>query len=105
MIKVAITGASGRMGRTLIEAILASDKIDLVGAVDVADAPMLGTDAGLTFGVQTNVVITSDLASALTNADCLIDFTRPEGTLTHLRACLQQAAAVVIGTPGFDDDG
>ncbi|MGH1357709.1 MAG: 4-hydroxy-tetrahydrodipicolinate reductase [Burkholderiaceae bacterium] len=103
--KVAITGASGRMGRTLIEAILGSDKVKLVGALDVAESPMIGTDAGLTLGAQTDVLISSDLTGALAQADCLIDFTRPEGTLAHLQACVEHGVAIVIGTTGFDDDG
>ncbi len=105
MIKVAITGASGRMGRTLVEAIMASDKTKLVGALDLAASPLLGTDAGMTLGLQTGVEITSDLAAVLAKADCLIDFTRPEGTSMHLRACVEQGVAMVIGTTGIDDDG
>lgn len=105
MFKVAITGASGRMGRTLIEAVLDADQLELTGALDVPTAAMLGNDAGLTLGVETGIKITDDLSVALAGADCLIDFTRPEGTLVHLQACQDQGVAMIIGTTGFDDDG
>ena len=105
MIKIAIAGAGGRMGRTLIEAVLAAPRCELTGALDVPNAPLLGTDAGMSLGVQTGVNITSDLDQALAGADCLIDFTRPEGTLVHLGRCEALGVAMVIGTTGFDDAG
>jgi len=105
MPKVAIAGAGGRMGRTLIEAVLATDDIQLCGALDVPGSPMLGSDAGMTLGVSTGVIITADVDSALRTSDCLIDFTRPEGTLKHLEACARNGVAMVIGTTGFDDAG
>lgn len=105
MTKIAIAGAGGRMGRTLIEATLASKDMQLSGALDVAGAPMIGSDAGLTLGVQTKVELTSDIDAALASSHCLIDFTRPEGTLEHLQACVRHRVAMVIGTTGFDDAG
>lgn len=105
MTKIAIAGASGRMGRTLIEATLASKDMQLSGALDVAGAPMIGSDAGLTLGIQTNVELMSDIDAALSASNCLIDFTRPEGTLDHLQACVRHRVAMVIGTTGFDDAG
>jgi len=91
--KVAIAGAGGRMGRTLIGGVLADRELQLAAALDAPGAPALGEAAG---GVR----ITSDLA-ALSAADVLIDFTRPEGTLAHLDACVKQGKAFVIGTTGF----
>ncbi len=93
------------MGRTLIEAIAAASDCQLVGALDHADAPTLGLDAGAALGLTTGVKITADLNAGLQNAQVLIDFTRPEGTLAHLDACLQRGVAMVIGTTGFDAAG
>ena len=102
-VRVAIAGASGRMGRMLIEAVLASPDLQLAGALDAAGNPSLGADAGAFLGKNTDVLITSDVAQGLANAQVLIDFTRPEGTLAHLAAAADKGVRVVIGTTGFDD--
>lgn len=102
-VRVAIAGAGGRMGRTLIEATLAASDLSLAAALDVPGSAQLGQDAGLTLGVQTGVLIESDVPRALANADVLIDFTRPGGTLQHLAACRAAKVGMVIGTTGFND--
>lgn len=102
--RIAIAGADGRMGRMLIEAVLQSPDLDLVAALDRAGSPALGQDAGAFLGQVTGVSISDDLGH-LANADCLIDFTRPEGTLAHLQACVQHGTKCVIGTTGFDEQG
>lgn len=104
MIRVAIAGACGRMGRTLIEAVLAAPDLHLAAALDLADSPMLGSDAGAFAGKNTGVAISADLA-ALKGCDVLIDFTRPEGTLAHLQACTAHGCGIIIGTTGFDAAG
>jgi 4-hydroxy-tetrahydrodipicolinate reductase len=103
-IRLAIAGASGRMGRMLIEAALADAAMQIAVALDRADSPENGRDCGDFLGRRTGVAIGADLAS-LANADVLIDFTRPEGTAAHLRACVKYGAKMVIGTTGFDDSG
>lgn len=104
MMRIAITGASGRMGRMLIEAVTQSTDLKLTVALDQPDSPMLGQDACSFLGKASGVLITDQL-SQLAQADCLIDFTRPEGTLAHLQACVQHSVNIVIGTTGFDDAG
>ena len=84
--RIGISGASGRMGRMLIEAVRNSGDCDLVGALDIDSSPSIGTDATAYLGVASGVAITSDLHRALEGADVLIDFTRPAGTLAHLQA-------------------
>ena len=101
--KIVIAGSSGRMGRMLIEAVLASGDLQLHGALDVASSPALGQDAGAFLGRNTGVAISADLDGALTGADVLIDFTRPEGTLAHLAACARQGVNAVVGTTGFSE--
>jgi len=103
--KIAIAGAGGRMGRMLIEATLSSDDCQLVAALDVADSPFIGRDAGELLGKKTNVAISCDFEAGIALADVLIDFTRPEGTLEHLEACVRHSTHIVIGTTGFDDAG
>lgn len=102
--RIAIAGASGRMGQMLIEAILNTPSVALSVALDHSGNPSIGQDAGAPLGRKTGVVITDDL-DALAQADCLIDFTRPEGTLTHLQACVKHGTNIVIGTTGFDEPG
>lgn len=99
---VAIAGASGRMGQALVAATIAASDLRLVAAVDVAGCPALGRDAGERIGHASGVLITDDLDVALRAADVLIDFTRPEGTLRHLDACLRHRVGAVVGTTGFD---
>ncbi|WP_150670623.1 4-hydroxy-tetrahydrodipicolinate reductase [Pandoraea anhela] len=102
--KIAIAGASGRMGRMLIETVLAADDAELVGALDREGSPALGIDAGAFLGRDTGVKITSDLDAALANAEYLIDFTRPEGTLAHLAAAEKHGVKMIVGTTGFSED-
>jgi len=101
-LRVAVAGASGRMGRMLIEAVLAAPDLALAGALDVANSPALGQDAGAFAGRDTGVAISSDLRVGLASAQVLIDFTRPEGTLAHLAVCRELGVKAVIGTTGFN---
>lgn len=101
--QVAVAGASGRMGHMLIEAVLASGDCQLAGALDLAASPAIGQFATGFLGQASGPVITADLAAGLANARVLIDFTRPEGTLQHLRACRTQGVHAVIGTTGFSE--
>lgn len=103
-LKVAIAGASGRMGRMLIEAVIASsDDMVLSGALDLADSPALGQDAAAFAGHTSGVTITDDLHKGLATAQVLIDFTRPAGTLAHLAVCRELGTKAVIGTTGFTE--
>jgi 4-hydroxy-tetrahydrodipicolinate reductase len=103
--KIAVAGASGRMGRMLIESIRNTDDMVLCGALDVPQAPGIGQDAAAFLGQPAGVEIVSDLATALRDADALIDFTRPEGTLAHAAWCAQHGVKMIIGTTGFDEAG
>ncbi|HUH59144.1 MAG TPA: 4-hydroxy-tetrahydrodipicolinate reductase [Candidimonas sp.] len=102
--RIAIAGADGRMGRMLIEAVLGCPDLKLTVALDRAGSASIGHDAGAALGHVTGAIVTDDL-DALAHADCLIDFTRPEGTLRHLQACVKHGTKCVIGTTGFSDEG
>ena len=101
--RIAVAGASGRMGQMLIEAVKAADDCELTGALDVLASPSLGFDAMAFLGQVSGVEITADLGRGLKNAHTLIDFTRPEGTLAHLKICRELGVNAVIGTTGFSD--
>ena len=100
-LRVAVAGSSGRMGQMLIEAVLASPECELVGALAHPASPALGLDASAFTGQASGIKITSDLSTGLAQAQVLIDFTRPEGTLVHLQACADLGVNLVIGTTGF----
>jgi 4-hydroxy-tetrahydrodipicolinate reductase len=98
---VAIAGASGRMGRMLIEILTLSKDLVLSGAIDVASSPAIGNDATGFLGRASGVIVNADLHRGLSGAQVLIDFTRPEGTMSHLECCVQKGIKMVIGTTGF----
>ncbi len=102
-IKIAISGASGKMGRMLIETILNADNVELVAALDVLQSPMIGIDAGQFMGVTSGVKITYDALETLedTKPDFLIDFTRPEGTIAFIPICQELGIKMIIGTTGL----
>ncbi|MDB5731977.1 MAG: dapB [Variovorax sp.] len=101
--RIAVAGASGRMGRMLIEAIRSADDCRLAGALDVAGGPSIGLDAAAFLGLASGVPIVSDLRAGLQDAQVLIDFTRPEGTLAHLAVCRDMGVQAVVGTTGFSE--
>ena len=103
MLKIAITGASGRMGRMLINATLKAEDLKLAAALVPEGEPCIGEDAGQTMGLTTGVSISSDLSCAR-GCDVLIDFTRPAGTVKHLEFCRTNKIAMVIGTTGLSAD-
>ncbi|WP_444814722.1 4-hydroxy-tetrahydrodipicolinate reductase [Variovorax flavidus] len=103
MRRVAIAGASGRMGHMLIEAVRNAQDCRLAGALDVAGSAAIGGDAASFLGFTSGVPVVSDLRVGLKDAQVLIDFTRPEGTLAHLAVCRELGVQLVIGTTGFSD--
>jgi len=102
-IRVAVAGASGRMGQMLIEAVSQAGDLQVSGALDVASSPAIGRAAGALLGLTNTPNITADLSAGLAGAQVLIDFTRPEGTLAHLAVCRALGVNAVIGTTGFTE--
>ena len=101
MMKIAIAGATGRMGKMLIEAVLNTPDAQLVGALEHASCPQLGQDAGAFLGKTTGVKISADISQVLSGAEFLIDFTRPEGTMAHLAVAVKTGTKMIIGTTGL----
>lgn len=99
--KIAVSGATGRMGKLIIEAVLCSNDLELVAAVSAPGVTEIGTDAGAAIGKTTGILISDDVQD-LAKADVLIDFTRPLATLAYLPFCVAHNIGVVIGTTGFD---
>jgi 4-hydroxy-tetrahydrodipicolinate reductase len=104
-VRVAVAGAGGRMGRALLDAATSTEGVSLAAALDVPASEWAGRDAGELCAPARGIAIGTDPAAAVKAADVLIDFTRPEGTLLHLRACVAAKRAMVIGTTGFAPAG
>jgi 4-hydroxy-tetrahydrodipicolinate reductase len=96
-VKIAVAGAGGRMGAALIEAIENDGALSLAAALDAPGTAPIGRELG-------GVKVTADVDAAVRACDVFIDFTRPQGTLLHLEACLKHGKAIVIGTTGFSQD-
>ena len=102
-IRIGITGAAGRMGRTLIEAIaLAGGELELTAAIERPESTFLGADCGELAGLGRNgVAVVGALAQVIDQIDVLIDFTVPAATVANLDECARRGVAMVIGTTGF----
>lgn len=105
MTRIAITGAAGRMGRSLIEAVQQTDSASFTVALERPGSSVIGADAGEVAGIgKLGVILTDDIQSEVANFDVLIDFTRPEVTQVNLKTCLAAGKKIVIGTTGFTDE-
>ena len=101
-LRIAVAGASGRMGQMLLEAVNASEDCVLSGALDIASSPAINSDSLGYLGQASGVFVTNDFQKGLSQSQVLLDFTRPEGTLAHLQACRKLGVKAVIGTTGFN---
>lgn len=103
--KVGIVGAAGRMGRTLIEAVQASEGLTLAAAVDVPGSSLIGADAGELVGQgKLGVALVDNLEQVVSDAEVFIDFTLPEATMRNVRACRAAGRRLVIGTTGLSEE-
>ncbi|MGH1460686.1 MAG: 4-hydroxy-tetrahydrodipicolinate reductase [Neptuniibacter sp.] len=105
MIRVAVTGAAGRMGKANIEALQMAEGIELGAAIVEPSSTLVGADAGEVAGVgKLGVAMVGSLADAVADFDVLIDFTAPEVTLKNVDFCAANGKQVVIGTTGLNDE-
>ena len=103
MIRVAITGVCGRMGRCITHGITQQTDMELVGAIQYPGHPQIGHDAGVVAGIgEIGVPVTGELDGVLESADVVIEFSKPEPTVQHLRQVVNVDKAMVIGTTGFN---
>lgn len=103
--RLCVAGCTGRMGRALLEAIVAAPDLTLGGALEQSGSAYLGRNPGDWLGHPLPTLITDDIRAALGGSEVMIDFTRPSGTLKHLQHCLELGRGLVIGTTGFDEAG
>ena len=106
MIRVAVTGAAGRMGKALVQGIQSASDLELGGAFERTGLSLIGADAGELAGVGAlGVALGDDVAAGCAGFDVLIDFSIPQATLTSVAACRAAGKPMVIGTTGFDAAG
>jgi len=105
MLRIAITGAAGRMGKTLIDACQQAEGCKVAAAIERPGISLIGADIGELAGVGAlNVTLVDDVASVVDDFDTLIDFTSIESTLTNLQICKANKKHIIIGTTGFSDE-
>jgi 4-hydroxy-tetrahydrodipicolinate reductase len=105
MTRIAITGAAGRMGRVLIEAVHNDEQATVAGAIVLAGDAMVGVDVGAIAGLgkTLDVIAVTSVEAAIDDFDVLIDFTSPEATMANVALCQKHGKGIVIGTTGLTD--
>ena len=105
MINIAITGAGGRMGKTLIEAIMNSDGIQLTAAIENPESTLIGADVGELSGVgRNNIQVVGSLLDVVGLFDVLIDFSIPASTVSNAEVCQAHRKRIVVGTTGLTEE-
>lgn len=101
-VRIAVTGAAGRMGKMLIEAVAHSEQVVLTAAIEREGSSLVGVDAGELAGFGANKVkLVDSLESVINDFDVLIDFTAPVATLANIELCAKHKKGIVVGTTGF----
>ncbi|UTM56770.1 4-hydroxy-tetrahydrodipicolinate reductase [Photobacterium sp. CCB-ST2H9] len=104
MVRIAVAGAAGRMGRQLLKATAQSEHARVGAATERPQSSLIGVDAGELAGIgKLDVVVVDDLEKAINDFDVLIDFTAPVATLANLALCQRHHKKIVIGTTGFSE--
>lgn len=105
MVRIAVTGAAGRMGKTLIEAVANNSDTKLTVALERPDSTLIGVDSGELAGLgRNNVVVVGDIAAVVDQFDVLIDFTVPAASAENAKVCAANGKKIVLGTTGFSDE-
>jgi 4-hydroxy-tetrahydrodipicolinate reductase len=104
LLKIGVVGASGRMGRMVVNIIAASEDCQLTGATEVPGSEHVGADAGALAGLGDNgIIVTEDAAAMFAGVDAVIDFTAPAATQRHAQLAADAGCALVAGTTGLEE--
>ncbi|MES9856473.1 MAG: 4-hydroxy-tetrahydrodipicolinate reductase [Sedimenticola sp.] len=105
MVRIAVVGAAGRMGKSLIQAINEGEGVVLGAATERAESSLIGCDAGELAAVgKLGITVADSLEKVIDDFDVVIDFTLPVATMAHLAICCANGKRMVIGTTGLDDE-
>lgn len=100
-VKIAITGAAGRMGKILIEAVSLNPNAELAAVIEWSESPFIGADSGELAGLGKNgLLIVDQLAAVINDFDVLVDFTAPAATVANAKLCADHNKPIIIGTTG-----
>lgn len=103
MVRVAVIGAAGRMGKVLVEAVSLFDGVSVGAAIVNPASSLLGADAGEVAGIGRNgILLVADIASVVSDFDVLVDFTSPELTMRNLSDCEKYGKGIIVGTTGLN---
>tara|TARA_R110001592_G_scaffold321037_1_gene599281 strand:+ start:22398 stop:23222 length:825 start_codon:yes stop_codon:yes gene_type:complete len=103
--RIAVTGAAGRMGKALIEAVSVNPDTILAAVIERPESTLIGADAGELAGVgHLGVCVVGNLRDVVGDFDVLIDFTAPAATLVNAKVCAENGKQMVVGTTGFTDE-
>lgn len=103
-VKIAVSGAAGRMGKRIVTLAHEHPSVTLTGALEAPGHGCLGMDAGEVAGVGSlGVPITDNLAGVLKECDVLIDFSSPAASVANAKVAATAGKAMVIGTTGFSE--
>ncbi|MEJ2609047.1 MAG: 4-hydroxy-tetrahydrodipicolinate reductase [Candidatus Thiodiazotropha sp.] len=104
MTRIAVVGAGGRMGRSLVQAVNESDGLTLGAATERPESGLIGQDVGELVGIgRLGIALSAGLDEVVSDFDVVIDFTSPAATLSHLQVCREAGKCMVIGTTGLSD--
>lgn len=104
MIRLAVAGAAGKMGKTILALAARDSEFKIVGGLEHAKCPDLGKSLGQVLGLEgLKVPVTSDIQAVLKHSDVLIDFTHPSATASHLAAAVNAKTAYILGTTGLSE--
>ena len=105
MIKIGVSGVCGRTGSRIARVVLSDEELKLACALEREGHPALGKDIGAYFGMEdAGVEIKDSLTSCIEEIGCLIEFSAPEATLSHLEIMKENSKSMVIGTTGLSPD-
>ena len=105
MVRIAITGAAGRMGKTLIEAVTNHPDTTVTAAIERPESSLIGADAGELSGLGKNgVTVVDEINKVINEFDVLIDFTAPAASAANATVCAANGKKMVVGTTGFTDE-
>jgi 4-hydroxy-tetrahydrodipicolinate reductase len=103
--RIAISGAAGRMGKRIMALAYENPEIDITGALEAPGHPAIGKDAGEIAGIgRIDLPVTDDRDSVVEGCDALIDFSSPKASLENVKVAARQGKAIVIGTTGFSEE-
>lgn len=105
MVRIAIAGAAGRMGRNLVKATHLNPNAQVGAGSERPDSSLVGVDIGELCGEgQFSVALVDDLSKVISQFDVIVDFTAPSSTLANIELCKSHGKKIVIGTTGFSEE-